>query len=93
MRESVGPHGRRNDLDYLLVEVGRMKRAIGVALAELCRINSGSPSDLNMEIWDEFDNMGGDADALHRTIEFIRGLRNGRKAGEAKDDNFGEAAS
>lgn len=93
MRESVGPDGRRNDLDYLLVEVCRMKRAIGVALAELCRINSGSPSDLNMEIWDEFYNMGGDADALRRTVEFVSGLRNRRKAREANEDNPEEAAS
>ena len=59
----------------LLAELGRVKRALGMALAELCRINAGCPSDANMEIWEAFDNMGGDGDALFRSIEFIREMK------------------
>ena len=55
----------------LLAEMARVKRALGMALAELCRINSGCPSDANAEIWEAFEWMGGDGDALSRQIDFM----------------------
>ena len=61
--------------EYLRETLAQMKRAIGIALAELCRINSGCPSDANGEIWEAFEWMGGDGDALSREINFISGLR------------------
>jgi hypothetical protein len=64
-----------NRQEHLRAELARMKRAIGIALAELCRINSGSPSDANAEIWEAFEWMGGDGDALSRQIDFISQLK------------------
>lgn len=59
----------------LLAELGRIKRALGMALAELCRINAGCPSDANGEIWEAFEAVGGDGDALHHSIEFVREIK------------------
>ena len=61
--------------EALLAELGRVKRALGMALAELCRINSGCPSDANAEIWEAFEWMGGDGDALSRQIDFIAQMK------------------
>ena len=64
-----------NRQEYLRETLAQMKRAIGIALAELCRINSGCPSDANGEIWEAFEWMGGDGDALGRQIDFISQMK------------------
>jgi hypothetical protein len=72
--------GRRRQMssdrqDALLAEVARVKRALGMALAELCRINAGCPSDVNAEIWEAFEWTGGDGDGLSRQIDYISQMK------------------
>jgi hypothetical protein len=56
-------------------EVQVIKRCLAYALAELCRISSNCPSDVNGEIWEAFDEMGGNAEALRAQIKMFSSFR------------------
>ena len=72
-------------MNAVAAELARLRRALGVALAELCRINSGCPSDVNAEIWEAFEVVGGDGDALYRSIEFVREMRKTASTAKASE--------
>ncbi len=81
MRKSTAAKDGRGGHEQLRAELEQVKRALGVALAELCRINSGVPTDSNQSLWQAFEAMGGDGDALDRSIVFVKRLKKSSSAG------------
>ena len=68
--------------DELVPHLRTMQRATGVALAQLLRMQEHAAPDCNSELWDYFDQLGGDCDKLMASIQFTKQIRSDKAGGD-----------